>query len=74
MLPKGADLLEIDCLLVECRGAVKNFAREPALIRQSIQTDEQRIPGKSRVTLIRRFAEPGRSQRQDLPEALFALG
>src|SRR5271157_6460004 len=51
-----------------CR--VKLCQLNPAALRQALQADQQRIPGKSRGRGIRRVAVADRPERQNLPQAL----
>ena len=43
---------------------------DPPALRQPVQADEQRIPGKSRSRRVRRISVRGRSQRKHLPKSL----
>ena len=45
-------------------------AVDPAMIRQPLQADQQRISGEGRRGRVRRVAVAERAQRQNLPQAL----
>src|SRR5947207_1810085 len=47
---------------------------EQAAVEERLQGDEQRVAGKGRRAGVRRVAEAGRAQRQNLPQRLFGGG
>ncbi len=63
----------VHAILRQIGRAQVEFGQQP-VFDEAIQTDEQRVAGKGRKTLIGRIAITRRPQGQDLPEALAGVG
>src|SRR6266511_2949500 len=61
---------ELGAVRVSARGDGEIGVVEPPLALEHLERDEEGAPGARRERLVRRVAEPGRSERQHLPEPL----
>src|SRR5437660_84134 len=71
---KRADLLKINRVFVKSRRVIEISLREPALLDQFVECNEQRVARERRERLIGGIAISRRSEGQHLPDTLPGAG